>query len=474
MADFSTILQAPEIRSLVQENILERAFHDALFPRLLFRGEATPVIWPANVGDSMVFTGVGLIKPKMRPLAPGTDPLPSTYSSEQWQAMLNQYADTIDTHMPTSIVAIANLFLRNAQQLGLSAAQSLNRIPRDRLYNAAESGWTGADGNQGGGAVSVLRVKRLNGFTRARRPDLAAGSPVRFDTVSTNNPLKIHVFSSGADKVIYVAGFSPDTPGDEVGPGTLTLVNSAGAPDTVTVLDRAYVYAEDATYIVRVGGGKKIDDVGTSDLLRLSDIRAAVARFWQMNVPEQPDGRFHAHLDPTSQAQIFGDDEFQRLLTALPDYYMYRQFAIGELLNCVFFRNSECPVPETVDGGLTATFSQDDPFAGEMFNTGLVTGMKVHRALFVGQGLMHEYYQDLGALITEAGVTGRIGEPSITNNGIEVFSDRIQLLIRSPLNRLQDLVSTSWKFIGDWPVRTDVTTGDLARFKRVIEIQHGE
>lgn len=467
MADFSTILQAPEIRALVQENILERAFHDALFPRLLFRGEATPVIWPANVGDSMVFTGVGLIKPKMKPLAPGTDPLPSTYSSEQWSAMLNQYADTIDTHMPTSIVAIANLFLRNAQQLGLSAAQSLNRIPRNRLYNAAESGWTVADGAQTG--VNTLRVKRLNGFTRARRPDLAAGSPVRFDTVSTNNPLPIHLFSSGADATRNVIGFSPDTAGDEAGPGTITLDGAA-----VTVLDRAYVYASDATYVVRVGGGLKVDDIGSSDLLRLQDIRAAVARFWQQNVPEQPDGRFHAHLDPTSQAQIFGDDEFQRLLTALPDYYMYRQFAIGELLNCVFFRNSECPVPETVDGGLTATFSQDDPFAGELYNNGLTTGMKVHRALFVGQGLMHEYYKDLGALITEAGVTGRVGEPSITNNGIEVFSDRIQLLIRSPLNRLQDLVSTSWKFIGDWPVRTDVTTGDKARFKRACIIQHGE
>jgi len=54
------------------------------------------------------------------------------------------------------------------------------------------------------------------------------------------------------------------------------------------------------------------------------------------------------------------------------------------------------------------------------------------------------------------------------------MTDRVQLLIRSPLNRLQDLVSTSWKFIGDWPVRTDVTTGDAARYKRVVAIEHGE
>jgi hypothetical protein len=190
MVDFSVIAQDPTIRALVQENILERAFHDALFPRLLFRGEVTPQVWPANVGDTMVFTGAGLIKPKLKPLLPGTDPVPSTYQSEQWAATLHQYGDTIDTHMPSSITAIANLFLRNAHQLGMSAGQSLNRIPRNSMYNAALSGHTVADGTQVG--ATTLRVKRLNGFTRARRPDLPLGSPVRFDAVSTNNPLAIH------------------------------------------------------------------------------------------------------------------------------------------------------------------------------------------------------------------------------------------------------------------------------------------
>lgn len=465
MTDFSTILQAPEIRALVQENILERAFHDALFPRLMFRGEATPQIWPANVGDTMVFTGTGLIKPKQKPLVPGTDPTPSTYQSEQWTAQLNQYADTVDTHMPTSITAIANLFLRNAQQLGLSAGQTLNRIPRNRMYNAALSGHTVADGAQG--PTTSLLVKRINGFTRARRPDLPNGSPVRYDTVSTNNPLAIVV----AGTPVNVIGFSPAIPGDEVGPGTLTL--SAA----VTVLDRDPVLATDRTSLVRIGGGDAVDNLGPTDLMNLSAIRSAVARFWQQNVPEHTDGRFHMHLDPVSQAQVFGDPEFQRLLTSLPDYFMYRQFALGEILGTVVFRNSECPLPETVEGGLTGAFTEDDPFAGELTNDGAApsgTNITVHRPLLVGQGLLYEYYQDLSQLITEAGVTGRVGEPSITNNGIEVMTDRVQLLIRSPLNRLQDLVSTSWKFIGDWPVRTDVTTGDLARYKRCLVIEHAE
>jgi len=465
MPDFSTISQAPEVRAIVQDGLLERAFHDALFPRQLFRGEAMPQLWPNNVGDSMVFTGVGLVTPKLRPLSPGADPNPSTYQAEQWSSTLQQYADTIDTHMPTSIVAIANLFLRNAQQLGLSSGQSMNRAVRDRMYNAAQSGSTVVDGAQN--AVTTLRVKRLNGFTTARRPDLAAGSAVKFQAVSSSNPLKIVL--GAALTANTVIGFTPDNPGDEVGPGTLTLSAATGA-----LSDRDNCLALDRTNIVYIGGGTRTDDIGSTDLMTLAGIRTAVARFWQQNVPEMPDGRFHMHMDPVAQAQVFADNEFQRLLTSLPDYFMYKQFALGELLGTVVFRNSECPLPETVAPFDGVTFSLDDPFSGELFNIGVTTGIKIHRTLLCGQGSIYEYYQDLGALVTEAGVTGKVGQSTINNNGIEVNTDRIQLIIRSPLNRLQDLVSTSWKFIGDWPVRTDVTTGDVARYKRIIQIQSGE
>lgn len=466
MPDFSVILQSPEVRSVVQEGYLERAFHDALFPRLLFRGEATPQAWPAGVGDTQVFTAPGLIPVDLKPLRPGVDPLPQSYPLEQWVSQIQQYAGTIDTHMPTSMVAIVNMFLRNAHQLGMQGAQTLNRIARNRMYNAALSGWTVADGAQTG--VTVLRVKRLNGLTTARNPSTTGASLVKFSTVSGSNPLPIHVFSSGADAARNVIGFTADTVGDEVGPGTITLDSA------VTVADRAYVYANDATFINRVGGGFKVDDVGSTDIPTLSDVRTEIAHFWEQNVPEHPDGRFHCHLDPVSQAKIFNDSEFQRLLTALPDYYMYRQFALGELLNTVFFRNSEAPISSTVLGGTTATFSQNDPFAGELFNTGATTGTKIHRMLFTAQGGIFEYYSDLSQLLTEAGITGKTAEPRIVNNGIEIFSERIQLVIRAPLNRTQDQVATTWKFIGDWPVRTDAAVGDASRIKRFSCIEHGE
>ena len=466
MPDFSVILQSPAIRSLVQDNLLERAFHDALFPRLLFREEAIPVLWPAGVGDVQVFSAPGLMSPRLQPLRPGQDPLPNTYTTEQWTAQLQQYADSIDTHMPTSMVAIVNLFQRNAHQLGLGAGMALNRLVRNRLYAAALSGNSVIDVAS---STTSVHVVRLNGFTRARNPNLAAGSPIKFDYVSSSNPLAVRIFDNGAEASFNVIGYVPDNAGDEYGPGTLTL-NTA----VTSVLARAYIYALDASQITRSGGGLKVDSITSTSLPTLADVRAAVGNMQQQNVPTHPDGRFHAHIDAISQAKVFQDTELQRLNTALPDYYAYKQFALGEILNTVFIRNTECPLPETVVNGTTATYTLDDPFPGELYSTGANTGTRVHRILFTAYGGCMEYYSDTSELITEAGINGKVGEPTITNNGIEINTDRVTLIVRAPLNRLQDTVSTSWKFIGDWPVRTDAAAGNASRYKRFAVIEHGE
>lgn len=469
MSTWSVFVNSPQARALTQENLLERQFHDSLFPQLQYRAEASPVQWPANTGDSHVFTGAGLMKKRMKRLKPGTEPQPSTYPVEQWSATLGKYADTIDTDIPSSNVAIANMLLRNAHQLGLGAGQTMNAITRNRLYNAALSGQTVADGGQG--PTSTLRVKRLNGFTKSRGVGTVSES-VAYVTVSGSNPLTVHIWDTsgpGADVTRTVTGFTPDDTGPdaELGPGTLTLTGG-----NVTVADRAYVLAEDRSFIVRVGGGTRVDDVGTSDRFKLADVRSAVARLQDQNVAPQPDGRYHCHLDPTSQSQIFSDPEWQRLMTGLPDYAPYKNFLIAEVLGSLYFRNSEAS-PAKFDGYLDASFSEDDPFGAELWNTGAITGMPVHRPLYIGDGAVFEYYQDLEELVTEAGLNGKMGDFRITNDGVEIPVERVKIIVRAPLDRLGELVSTSWKFIGDWPTRTDSTTGDAARYKRVVAVEHG-
>src|SRR5262245_42196590 len=98
--DFSIISQSPKIREIVQQRVLQRGFHDSLFPGLLYRGEASYELFPGNLGDTMVFSQGGLIEPDLEPLVPGTEPDDVTYDLEQWSATVQQYARSIPTHMP--------------------------------------------------------------------------------------------------------------------------------------------------------------------------------------------------------------------------------------------------------------------------------------------------------------------------------------------------------------------------------------
>ena len=463
--DFSTIIQDPTIRALVQDHVLERQFHDALYPRNLFRGEAAPRLFPANVGDSMTFTGVGLMKPTLKPLKPGTDPVAKDYEKEQWSAQLQLWSDRCpDTFMPTSIAAIASLFMRNVQQLGLNSAQTLNRLVRDRLYNAGMSGWTVASASTG--PTASIMVARLNGFTLARRPDLAAGSPVQFAPVSATNPLPITYIHSATPYTVNVTGFTPDIAGDVTGPGTLTLDANA------TITARDPVYAIDASYILRSGGGNSVDALTSPDIFTPALYRTAIGRLEDSNVPKMPDGYYHVHMNSYSKGQLFSSEETQRLLTSLPDYYMYKEFSLGEVLGGIVFNDTECPRATTVLGGTQNVYTDDEPFGGE-FWTANSPSLEVQRPIFLGQDSIFEYYQDLGQLITEAGVNGEVGDFSkLTNNGIEINVDRVQVYLRAPVNVSGDIVSAVWKSIMDWPVRTDATTGDSARFKRQVVVEH--
>lgn len=317
--------------------------------------------------------------------------------------------------------------------------------------------------------MTTLRVKSLNGFTRARNPSLANASRVRFDLVSSNNPLAIEIYDTSPGFVARnVIGFTPDLAGDEEGPGTLLL--SAA----VTVLDRAAIRSSDRTGIVRAGGGDKIDDLTSVDKPTFVEFRAAIAMLRGNNVPTHSDGLYHAHLDPTSESLSYNNDEFQRLNTSLPDYHFYKDFSLGKILGCLFIRNNEAPLYTNTRyaNGAAQAYSLADPFAGELQTP---AGMNVHRILFTGQDYIREYYADQSGLVSEAGLTGKMKDPGrITSDGIELFVERVKLIYRAPLDRLQSKVAATWSFIGTWTVPTDASAGGPARIKRAVEVQHGE
>ena len=433
----------------IQDRTLQRVFRDALYPRLLFRMEAVAELWAVNLGANQTFTRAGLIRPTTRPLLPGNDPKPKSYGIEQWEATAQQWADTIDTHMPTSYVTLASQYLRNMHQLGLHSGQSLNRVTRDKLFNAYTAGNTVVNGAYAGG--TALPVVNLNGFTRK----LFNGRPT---IVSAANPLVVTVNAVANTVIGFVSTFA----GDEIHGGTLTLGTAVPA-----LLGRESVLAANRSALVYQGGGTSVDAISAVDQFTLASVRDAATTLRFNNVPTHEDGTYHCHLDPISENQIFGDNEFQRLNQSIPDYVHYRRFAVANLLGCTFYQNTESPTLATVD---------EDPQYG--FTTGFemvnATAVPLHRPIFTGQGAVEEKYLDEARYISEAGIQGKIGEFAVVNGGVQVMTERIRLILRAPLDRLQQQTSASWSFSGDWTIPSDeLTLSSPATFKRSVVVIHG-
>lgn len=445
-----------DIANIIQDRTLERIFHDAMFPRLQYRGEANPEVWQANLGEKVVMTRTGLLPVNVVPLTPGSDPTPSSYAMEQWQAEARQFGNAIDTHMPTNYVTLAPIFLRNTVQLGLNAGQTLNRLARNRLYRAYLGGSTNLAVAALAGATTI-EVASINGFTET----LLNAAPM---PVSPASPLAGTV---GAE-VVSIIGAVPINPQDPFGRGTLFLAAGLAAPAAI----RSVVNATNRSRITRVGAGASVDALVAGNILTLQDVINAVTRLRTALVPPTPDGYYHVHLTPEGEAQLFADPVFQRLYQSLPDSMTYREYVVGQLVGCRFYRNTENPNP-TNSGALVASGAGASVSSGEIGADVLNNlGVEVRRAIVIGGGAMYEKYLDESKFLTEAGITGKIGSFSVVNNGVQVMTQRIRYILRAPLDRLQQVVGQAWSWSGDFAVPSDALTGDAARYKRAVIIEH--
>ena len=84
----------------------------------------------------------------------------------------------------------------------------------------------------------------------------------------------------------------------------------------------------------------------------------------------------------------------------------------------------------------------------------------------------------LDALRLEIGVaeiarlTGKRGEFQLTNMGVAVESRNIGLIIRAPIDRMQNIVGAAWSITAGWAIPTDVTgPGGTELYKRAVTIE---
>lgn len=451
----------PSIANLIQDRTLERVFHDALLPNFLWRLEAEPEKWVANIGETQVFTRAGLITPNPTPLVPGTDPTPKSYATEQWEAEANQLGDAIDTHMPSDYVALASLFLRNTKTLGINGGQTMNRLARNRLLAAYLSGEAMVATAAVAGSVNV-RVSTINGFTQA----LVNG---RLTPVSATAPIPV-TFTTVGEPANNVIGAAPDDPSQPLGPGTLTFQVATTNPLAL----RDGIFAGTRARRLRVGGGATVDGLAGGNILTVDDVISAISRLRENNVPPCSDGFYHVHVPPQGEAELFRDNHWQRLHQSGAMGEAYRRLMINEFVDARWYRQTEdpklgtvsstVPVPGGAGGALVAP-----EIGGEITNA---DGLPIRRTVVIGGGVMKEKYIDESKYITEAGVQGKIGNFNIVNGGVQVMTQRIRFIMQAPKDRMQQVVPQAWSWSGDFPIPSDQTTGDEARFKRAVVIEH--
>lgn len=446
------------IDPIVQDNLLVTEFEGALFPELIYREDAKRIQWKANKGDESTRTRESNLEPIEEPLKAGDEPGTQETRYEQWSVKADQYADSVEVDMAVSRTAIASTFINKMENLGKQAGQSLNRKVRSKIFCAYTGGDTVA--RAAGAATVTLTVESINGFTHVQ------DSAGKLQPVSPAYPKPIFIAGFGAAEVIAAV---PDFSALPLGQGVLTLGSAA------TWAADAKITADDRPTIIRAGLGTAgtVDNLTTASGISLAEIRLAVATLRRNSVPRHADGYFHVHCDPMAVSQLYADNEWQRLNQSTPDNAKYKEFIVGQLLKCRFLDNNESPnvhntnAVATGRGAATTAINIGMPMRNK-------NGVAIIRTLVTGANSIYEQWIDESEYASEAGYVGKVGKFNVTRNGIMVNTAGIRMVIRAPLDKLQQKVSIAWSFSGDWGMPTDFGGGMTASgFKRCIVIESG-
>lgn len=426
------------LQPIIQQNFLEREFHDGLQSRIGFRAIADREPFPAGIGETITKTRKGLKAPVTTPLNPSGNTnldnglTPSGWTVEQYSLSVNMYGDTMDLNMVTSRVGIVGQFLANAKTNGVQAMQSLDRLARMALYGGYLGGNTRVRTTLGAPAATVS-VDDIRGFQYV----LANGVMV---AVSGANTMTVVVGSN----TYTLTGATADGSNVSTAPngvsGTLTFSTN------VTVADGTAgnaVIASIAPAVVRPNSRATTAAVQATDYLDMQTVLGAVATLRSNNVPAvEASGLFHCYLDDRQLLGLFKDGDFKLLYRGAYGSDTYKSGQIIDLLGVRFIPTNEAPQQS-------------------------LAGVAIHRAIVCGQGALIE------GDFTETGYSDVDGD-----NALKVMVDDVCMVTREPIDRLQQIIAQSWYWIGGFALPTDATantniipTATNSYYKRAIVIE---
>lgn len=429
------------LQPIIQQGFLEREFQQALTSRLGYRACADREDIAVGIGETLTKTRAGLKPAITTPLAASTNTnldnglTPTNWGIEQYTLTINHYAATADLNMVTSRVGIASQFLQNAAVNGEQAARSLDELARNALFNAYFGGNTRVTATLSSPAPVVM-VDDVRGFLTV----FSNGVQV---PVSTSTPLSVTVGSNVYTLVATAADIASvsTTPGGIS--GSLTFQGN------VTVADGTAgnsVQASNASVIIRPNARGNTAALQRADYLSMANLLDAVAKL-RMNAVPEIDGVYNCYLDPVSARQLFADLDFQRLFQgATSSNQVFRTGMVNDFLGLRFLPTTEAYV-------------QPHPS---------LPGVMIRRPVVCGQG----------ALI-EGDFAGMASSDIAPDNALITVVDKVAMVTREPIDRLQQIIAQSWYWIGGFCAPTDIGTNPTtiatatnSAFKRAVIIEH--
>lgn len=430
ISDFPTALQP-----IIQQNFLEREFQDSLESLLGYRSICDRELFPNGIGETVTKTRAGLKAPVTTPMNPSANTnldnglTPASWTVEQYTLGINMYGDTIDLNIITQRVGIASQFLQNAKVNGIQAAQTLDRLARNQLFNNYLGGNTRVS-NTLGSAGATINVDDIRGFLNV---------PVNgvMTAVSGGNTAQVFVGSS-VYTLIGVAAAGSNTSTSPMGiSGSLTFSTNVTVPDGT--LNNPVVHAN-APSMFRPNGRSTTNSLISSDILTMSLLLDAQAQL-RNNAPLIAEPmRFFA--DNKSMRQLFADPDFKLLYQGQYGSEAFREGRIFNLLGIDFIPTTEA-------------FTQS------------LNGLTIRRPILTVQGALIEGdFEGTGTQVK--------GDEA---HEVSVI-DTVAQVVRPPLDRLAQIIAQSWYWIGGFCCPTDVTanqniipTASAAYLKRAVILE---
>lgn len=434
------------LQEILQNGLLEGIFGNALLPLTLFDTISELKPWGGGMGSTSIMTRSGLMVPNTTP-ATGSDAGIDNYGFEQYTMTMDQYGRSIDTNMAVSAMALASKFLQDNKTLGIQASQSINLLARNALYGAYAGGTTYATASST--TSTALVVADVTGFSQAvallstangnAGEGLGAVAVPTAVPVSGAAPLTVTV-NAVANTVTGVAvGVGQAAPG-----GTLTLGSAVSASIGWAVLSAV------APVQYRPNARVTNNALVSGDIATFSLFQSAVTRLRNMNVPTI-NGAYTAFITPNTLQELYQDQNFLLALRGRYDSAAYANFTLGQA------------VGDNVE--FLGRFSGIDWFSTTLVPTVTnVAGLTVYRPIVVGaEALIKGPFERMADLVAELNAGSTVQVDMVAG---------VARILRAPLDRFGQILSSTWSWIGGYSVSTDLLTGDSAIYKRACVVEH--